>query len=56
MIVLVLGIIICILLVYINKLKKKIKENDYSELIKRCFEETNKDLTNLGKKKHSNKN
>lgn len=48
---LVIGIIINNTII---KLKRK-DEHDYSELIKRCIEEANADLSNCGKKKHSNK-
>lgn len=55
MIGIIIGIIIGITITSAFNLRKKSKEKDYSELIKRCFEEANKDLSNTGKKKHSNK-
>ena len=51
----IIGIIIGVISTIIVNSNKAQKEPDYSELIKRCIEETNKDLTNNGKKKHSNK-
>lgn len=50
MIKLFLGIIIGVLLANLFKGKAK-NTHDYSELIKRCIEEANKDLSNCGKKK-----
>ncbi len=55
MINILIGIIIGVLLTAIAMLKFQKKPHDYSELIKRCIEEANKDLSNCGKKKHSNK-
>ena len=50
----IFGIVIGITITSAINLRKKSEEKDYSELIKRCFEEANKDLSNTGKKKHSN--
>lgn len=55
MINILIGIMIGAVLTTIVILKNQKKPHDYSELIKQCIAETNKDLSNLGKKKHSNK-
>lgn len=55
MINIIIGIIIGAVLATIVILKTQKKPHDYSELIKQCIEEANKDLSNCGKKKHSNK-
>lgn len=50
-----IGIIIGTILTTIVIKKKQNKSHDYSELIKQCIAEANKDLSNCGKKKHSTK-
>lgn len=55
MINILIGIIIGIVITTIVILKTQKKPHDYSEIIKQCIVEANKDLSNLGKKKHSNK-
>lgn len=55
MINILIGIIIGANLATIIILKTRKKPHDYSELIKQCIAEANKDLSNSGKKKHSNK-
>lgn len=55
MINILIGIVIGIVLTAIIILKVQKKPHDYSELIKQCIAEANKDLSNCGKKKHSNK-
>ena len=50
MIGIIFGIVIGITITSAFNLRKMSKEKDYSELIKRCFEEANKDLSNTGKK------
>jgi len=46
----ILGFTIATLIAMISKRRKK----DYSKLIKRCIEEANANISNDGKKKHSN--
>ncbi len=55
MINILIGIVIGAVLTAFIILKTQKKPHDYSELIKQCIAETNKDLSNCGKKKHSNK-
>lgn len=55
MVNILIGIIIGAILTTIVILKTQKKPHDYSGLIKQCIEEANKDLSNCGKKKHSNK-
>lgn len=55
MINILIGIVIGTVLTAIIILKVQKKPHDYSELIKQCIAEANKDLSNCGKKKHSNK-
>lgn len=55
MINILIGIIIGTVLTTIVILKTKKKPHDYSELIKQCIAEANKDLSNCSKKKHSDK-
>lgn len=55
MINVLIGLIIGIVITTIVMKKIQKKPHDYSEVIKRCIAEANKDLSNCGKKKHSNK-
>lgn len=55
MINMLIGIIIGTVFTTVIILKTQKKPRDYSKIIKQCIEETNKDLSNSGKKKHSNK-
>ena len=55
MVNILIGIIIGAILTTIVILKTQKKPHDYSGLIKQCIEEANKDLSNCGKKKNSNK-
>ena len=55
MINILIGIIIGVLLTEVVILKFQKKPHDYSDVIKQCIAEANKDLSNCGKKKHSNK-
>lgn len=55
MINILIGIIIGVVFTTVIILKIQKKPHDYSEIIKQCIEEANKDLSNCGKKKHSNK-
>lgn len=55
MVNILIGIMIGTVITTIVILKTQKKPKDYSELIKQCIAEANKDLSNLGKKKHPNK-
>lgn len=50
----IIGIVIGITLTKVLKTKEEVKTINYDELIKRCIEEANVDLSKTGKKKHSN--
>lgn len=50
----IIGIVIGITLTKVLKTKEEVKTINYDELIKRCIEEANADLSKTGKKKHSN--
>ncbi len=51
----IIGIIIGSIITFIIVKKTTKKEPDYSKLIERIMKEANADLSNCGKKKHTNK-
>lgn len=55
MINILIGIIIGVVLTTIIILKTQKKRPDYSDVIKQCIEDINRDLSQTSKKKHSNK-
>lgn len=55
MINILIGITVGVFFTTIIFLKTQKKPHDYSKIIKQCIEEANRDLSNCGKKKHSNK-
>ena len=50
----IIGVIIGYILNFIINFAKRKQTPDYSELIKRCIEEANSNISKDGKKKHSN--